>query len=183
MMTTESQRVLLTAPKNQERIKDIRTSVDAVMPVLVRSPRIRRWMIREFNFVTGRLYLLTSTGRNTVKTKSRLESLLSDLTFAVDMLEEDTLFFKGEINETAFPGISFDLRLVSRAAVRISKDLLRADVAATKLYMSEFNGHLNRDQREQRMEPIAAALVAIKQLSIGHVPKTAAEMAAELRID
>ncbi|MFP3637483.1 hypothetical protein [Paraburkholderia sp. SIMBA_054] len=180
-MTTS--KVLLTEPKNQARIQEIRTNTDVEVQVRVRSPRIRRWVVREFNFVTSQLYLsVNSREGRALNKKRRLKELLDELSYCVDMLEADTEYYEGAINEEVFPGISFGLRLVSPAASVIYKCLVRADIACTKLYMSEFNGNLDRDKREKLLEPVTLALLGIKQFSAGFVPKTAAEMAEELEI-
>ncbi|MBN3760959.1 hypothetical protein [Burkholderia sp. Ac-20365] len=175
--------IKLSAPKNEARTNQINTAVAAEATAFIRSPRIRRWVIREFNFVTSRLYLSVNSarGRRTNK-KERLNELLGDLVGAVEMLEADTEYYEGEINEAVFPGETYTLRIISPFAATIYRLLVRADVACTKLYMSEFNGKLDHDKRELLLEPVTQALLGIKQFSIGHIPKTAAQMAEELEI-
>lgn len=180
-MTTET-RELLTEPKNQERIQEIRTNMDAQVQAFIRSPKIRRWLVREFNFVTGRLYLQTKTSKGTRSQKRKLDDLIGDLRFATEILMGDTDHYKGEINEVAFPGAFYELRIVSREALALYKELVRVDVAVTKLYMSEFKGELDKDTRENLLLPVTLALINIKQFSMGYVAKTAEQLAEELEI-
>lgn len=176
------QKPLLTEPKNQGRVDEIRTNVEVRDNVFIRSPMIRRWYLREFNFVTSRLYLLTKTSRSTREHKKKLNELLDSLNFEAEMLEGDTEFFKGEINEAIFPGAEYPVRLISREANLLLKAVTRADESIAKLYMSEFNQMLNKEQREKLQDGFTAALVALKQFSMGYVQKTLEEQVDELKI-
>ena len=176
------QKPLLTEPKNQGRVDEIRTNLEVRDEVFIRSPMIRRWYLREFNFVTSRLYLLTKTSKSTREHKRKLNELLDALNFEAEMLEGDTEFFKGEINEKIFPGAEYPVRLISREAHLLLKAILRADDSIAKLYMSEFSQMLNKEKREQLQEGFTAALVALKQFSMGYVQKTLEEQVDELKI-
>ncbi|MGF6440520.1 hypothetical protein QF002_001329 [Paraburkholderia youngii] len=177
-----AQKPLLTEPKNQGRVDEIRTNVEVRDSVFIRSPMIRRWYLREFNFVTSRLYLLTKTSKSTREHKKKLNELLDALNFEAEMLEGDTEFFKGEINEQIFPGAEYPVRLISREANLLLKAITRADESIAKLYMSEFSQMLNKEKRESLQEGFTAALVALKQFSMGYVQRSLEEQVDELKI-
>jgi hypothetical protein len=178
--TGESQR--LTAPKNEERIREIRTNTSVDITATIRSPQIRRWMMREFYFVTSQLFLLTNTSKARRIDTRALAKLMQELEFATELLVMDTEFYKGEINEEVFKPETYVWHLISREATILFKQLIAADKAAAALYMSEFKGELNREQRDRQLAPITSTLIAIKQFAMEYVPKTAEEYAEELEI-
>jgi hypothetical protein len=90
--TGESQR--LTAPKNEERIREIRTNTSVDITATIRSPQIRRWMMREFYFVTSQLFLLTNTSKARRIDTRALAKLMQELEFATELLVMDTEFYK-----------------------------------------------------------------------------------------
>jgi hypothetical protein len=172
----------LTAPKNDLRIREIRTNTSIDVRATIRSPQIRRWLLREFNYVTSQLFLLTNTSKARRTDTRALGKLLKDLEFATEMLVMDCEFYKGEINEEVFPPQTYILRLISREATVLYKQLIAADKAAAQLYMSEFKGELNREQRDRLLQGVTTALISLKQFSMEYVPKTAEEYAEELEI-
>jgi len=181
-MTTATGEQRLTAPKNEERIREIRTNTSIEVRATIRSPQIRRWLLREFNFVTSQLFLLTNTSKARRTDTRKLGKYLKDLEFATELLVMDTEFYKGEVNEEVFKPETYVLRLISREATILYKQLVAADKAAAQLYMSEFKGELNREERDRLLQGVTSALVAIKQFSMEYVPKTAEEYAEELEI-
>jgi len=180
-MTTPT-RVLLKEPKNFARIREIRTNMDATVVASVRSPTIRRWLVREFYFVTGKLFILGTAQKTRDSSPRKAKELLKDLTFATSLLSADADHYQGALPESGFPAQEFELLLVSKEASTLYRELIRADTAITKLHVSELNGRITFQQRENLIQPVLLALIAIKQHSIGYVPKTAEQLAGELQI-
>lgn len=175
-------RVLLTEPKNITRIMDIRTNIDANVVAIIRSPTIRRWLIREFYFITGRLFILNNGHRTRTVASRKLAPLMDDLRFASGMVGADAEHYGGDLNDKSFPPIEYELRIVSRDASTLYRELVRADQAIIRLYMAEFEQKITFAQRENMIRPVLIALLAIKHHALGHEPKTAEQLAAEIQI-
>ncbi|KAF7956335.1 hypothetical protein AWV80_38720 [Cupriavidus sp. UYMU48A] len=63
--------VPLTIPKNLARIEAIRTNIMSRTEMRVHSPLIRRWVDREFYFVSERLFILSRGLRTREATAKR----------------------------------------------------------------------------------------------------------------
>jgi hypothetical protein len=174
--------VPLTIPKNLARIEAIRTNIMSRTEMRVHSPLIRRWVDREFYFVSERLFILSRGLKTREATAKALPGLIKDLKFATVGLQVDAVAYEGELNEAISRKTRFDLVLVLPMLTTLYRELQRADLAIAQLYMSEYNKLITYEQREAMLQPLHLALVAIKQHSMGYVPKTMAELAEELQI-
>lgn len=174
--------VPLTIPKNLARIEAIRTNVMSRTVMRVHSPLIRRWVDREFYFVSERLFILSRGLKTREATAKAMPGLIKDLKFAAVGLQVDALAYEGELNEAISRKTRFDLILVMPMLSTLYRELQRADLAIAQLYMSEYNKMITYEQREAMLQPLHLALVAIKQHAMGYVPKTMAELAEELQI-
>lgn len=171
-----------TYPKNHERIEEVRTSVMSTTEMRVYSPLVRRFMYRDFYYVSERLFILSRGLKTRRKTATALPALFKALKFATLGLQVDAAAYEGELNEDAFDKTRFALYLVSPVAATLFRELQRADLAVAQLYMSEYKKTVTYEQRESLLSPLHLALVAIKQHAFGIVPKTMAEQADELQI-
>lgn len=174
-------RELLTEPKNLERIEAVRTNQVAEITVRVSNPLIRRWFVRDFYFVTGRLFINARGMRTRERVAQELPALMKDLQYAVTGLMTDADAYSGALSED-LPVHEFRIKLVSPTAATICKELMRADPAAARLYVSADHKDITLDQRDEFIKPVLLALQFLKQLAMNHVPKTAAELAEELQI-
>ncbi|VWC81648.1 hypothetical protein BLA39750_01243 [Burkholderia lata] len=174
--------VPLTIPKNLDRIEAIRTNVASRIEMRVHSPLIRRWVDREFYFVSERLFIRSRGLKTREATAKALPGLVQDLKYASLGLQIDAEAYDGELNEAISRKTRFDLILVLPMLSTLYRELQRADLAIAQLYMSEYNKKITYEQREAMLQPLHLALVAIKQHAMGIVPKTMAELADELQI-
>ncbi len=174
--------VRLHEPKNIERIISIRTRRDAEVIASIRTPQLRRWLLRDFYFVTGRLYLLSHGVKTRAKSEKRIYDALKDVAFAGAMLTADAERFTGAIPEQFYPPEKYSLRLVSRDAALLYREIVRGDAALIRLLSTELDGIITFEERENMFAPFILALTALKHISMGHTPKTAADIAAELAI-
>ncbi|WP_321816995.1 MULTISPECIES: hypothetical protein [unclassified Paraburkholderia] len=148
----------------------------------VYSPLVRRWVLRDFYYVSERLFILSRGVNTRHETAKTLPGLLKALKFATLGLQLDAAAYEGEVNEHVFEKTRFELYLVSPLAAALFRELQRADLAVAQLYMSEYKRLITYEQREGILTPLHLALLAIKQHALGHVPKTMAELAEELQI-
>ncbi|VVE16209.1 MULTISPECIES: hypothetical protein [Pandoraea] len=174
--------VPFTIPKNLDRVEAIRTNVVSRTEMRVYSPLIRRWVDRDFYFVSERLFIRSRGLKTRTATGNALPGLVKDLKYATLGLQVDAEAYDGELNEAIFRKTRFDLILLLPMLSTLYRELQRADLAIAQLYMSEYNKQITYEQREAMLQPLHLALVAIKQHAMGIVPKTMAELAEELQI-
>ncbi|WP_321935572.1 hypothetical protein [Paraburkholderia sp. J8-2] len=179
MTETIQERVI--EPKNLERIEAVRTNKVAVVDVQVRNALVRRWFMRDFYFVTGHLFINGRARQTRDRVERELPGLLNSLQYAVTGLMTDADAYPAELPDD-LPIYEFPLKLVDPCAAIIYRELVRADTAAARLYVAAENGTISIEQRDGFVDTLIFALQMIKQLSINYVPKTAAELADELKI-
>jgi hypothetical protein len=175
--------VPMTIPKNFDRIEAIRTNIASRAEMRVHSLSIRRWVDREFYFVSERLFIRSRGLKTREATAKALPDLVKDLKYAALGLQMDAEAYQGELNEVVCRKTRFELVLVLPVLSTLYRELQRADLAIAQLYMSEYNKEITYEQREAMLRPLHLALVAIKQHAMGVVPKTMAELAEELQIN
>ncbi|ONQ02626.1 hypothetical protein [Burkholderia cenocepacia] len=146
--------VPLTTPKNLDRIEAIRTNVASRIEMRVHSPLIRRWVDREFYFVSERLFIRSRGLKTREATAKALPGLVQDLKYASLGLQIDAEAYDGELNEAISRKTRFDLILVLPMLSTLYRELQRADLAIAQLYMSEYNKKITYEQREAMLQPL-----------------------------
>lgn len=149
-----------SAMRDFDRLSKIRTSVEASKVVEVTSAPIRKFIRKDFNFVSCYMFFYRQRAE-------QISKAFDVANAAIAKAEELGGSFLNIPSAVKLEAETFTVRLVSPEAGQLLKLLLRLDKINTALVKAEVIGRVGRSERNGIIKPALAALNEIKIQSTG----------------
>jgi hypothetical protein len=168
-----------TEMQGQERISKVIAAQQSLVTVEVHTKTFRRFMRRDFNFVTAKMFFKLKKGGK--RAEAELVALLHELNDAVKSVVDRADQLSDEIYTNPEPFL-FTARVVSPYGAQFLRAIRESDMANRKLMMATFNGVIQPETHRRIISDATFGLWAIKDFLLDRPLSTSIEEASRAMI-
>lgn len=162
--------------KHTERIAQIHTRMEVNIEPLIQTWQISRWVRRDFNYVSTKMYLKCLHRPS----KVQVRDLLAEVVVQSEFLQSYAVQFEMSFD---LGGDPVPIRLVSPEAAMLYKTIMVVDNSMARLHCAQTDLKLSYKDATDIILPFFSALSDLKHYCLNTKQKTSAEIAAENGIE